>query len=132
MRQIAAAIGTSHRMLLYHFGSREGLLVAISNAINEDVAGTLDRWAEPRELFRHFTDPEAWPWERLFFELYAHALLGRPGTDSECGSDAVFLCSSMSGYVTGAVIPVDGGTWASSGWLRNRAGKWVLTGDSGP
>jgi NAD(P)-dependent dehydrogenase (short-subunit alcohol dehydrogenase family) len=58
--------------------------------------------------------------------------LGRPGTDSECGSVAVFLCSSMSGYVTGAVIPVDGGTWASSGWLRNRAGKWVLTGDSGP
>ena len=28
LRQFAAAIGTSHRMLLYHFGSREGLLVA--------------------------------------------------------------------------------------------------------
>jgi AcrR family transcriptional regulator len=81
LRQIAAAIGTSHRMLLYHFGSREGVLVAISNAINEDVAGALDRWADPRELFRHFADPEAWPWERLFFELYAHALFGGPGSD---------------------------------------------------
>jgi AcrR family transcriptional regulator len=82
LRQVAAAIGTSHRMLLYHFGSREGLLVAISNAINEDVAGTLDRWAEPRELFRHFADPELWPWERLFFELYAHALFGGPGSEA--------------------------------------------------
>jgi len=26
LRQLAAAIGTSHRMLLYHFGSRQGLL----------------------------------------------------------------------------------------------------------
>jgi AcrR family transcriptional regulator len=81
LRQIAAAIGTSHRMLLYHFGSWEGLLVAICNEINEAVAGALDRWKDPRELFQHFTDPAAWPWERLFFELYAHALFGRPGTE---------------------------------------------------
>jgi NAD(P)-dependent dehydrogenase (short-subunit alcohol dehydrogenase family) len=55
--------------------------------------------------------------------------LGRPGVDTECGNLAVFLASSMSEYITGAVIPVDGGTWASSGWLRNRAGAWTLTGD---
>jgi AcrR family transcriptional regulator len=29
-RQLAAAISTSHRMLIYHFGSREGLLVAVT------------------------------------------------------------------------------------------------------
>src|SRR5215469_17294529 len=81
LREIAAAIGTSHRMLLYHFGSREGLLVAISNSINEAVAGGLDGWEDPRALFQHFTDPAAWPWERLFFELYAQALFGRPGTE---------------------------------------------------
>jgi NAD(P)-dependent dehydrogenase (short-subunit alcohol dehydrogenase family) len=55
--------------------------------------------------------------------------LGRSGIDSECGSIAVFLASKMSSYVTGSVIPVDGGAWASSGWLRNKAGKWTLTGD---
>ena len=32
LRELAAAIGTSHRMLLYHFGSREGLLVAVARA----------------------------------------------------------------------------------------------------
>jgi len=42
---------------------------------------------------------------------------------------AVFLSSKMSDYITGTVIPVDGGTWASSGWLRDRNGKWTLTGD---
>ncbi len=81
LREIAAAIGTSHRMLLYHFKSREGLLVAICNGLNEAFAGALDRWEDPRQLFRHFTDPEAWPFERLFIELYAHSLFGGPGSE---------------------------------------------------
>jgi NAD(P)-dependent dehydrogenase (short-subunit alcohol dehydrogenase family) len=55
--------------------------------------------------------------------------LGRAGVDTECGNVAVFLASQMSSYITGAVIPIDGGAWASSGWLRNKAGKWTLTGD---
>jgi NAD(P)-dependent dehydrogenase (short-subunit alcohol dehydrogenase family) len=58
--------------------------------------------------------------------------LGRAGIDTECGNVAVFLSSAMSEYVTGVVIPVDGGTWASSGWIRNPAGRWVLTGEIGP
>ena len=57
--------------------------------------------------------------------------LGRPGIDAECGKVAIFLSSKMSSYVTGTVIPVDGGTWASGGWLRNRAGKWTTGGDPG-
>jgi len=52
--------------------------------------------------------------------------LGRPGIDTECGNAAVFLASSMSSYVTGIILPVDGGTWGSGGWVRSRAGKWVL------
>jgi NAD(P)-dependent dehydrogenase (short-subunit alcohol dehydrogenase family) len=55
--------------------------------------------------------------------------LGRAGVDHECASVALFLASTMSAYVTGTVIPVDGGTWASGGWIRNRAGKWTLAGD---
>ncbi|HEY2659769.1 MAG TPA: SDR family oxidoreductase [Caulobacteraceae bacterium] len=73
-------------------------------------------------------DPSAWPartaeqddaWARLI-------PLGREGVDTECGNVALFLASAMSEYVTGTVIPVDGGTWASSGWVRNRAGEWTL------
>ena len=50
----------------------------------------------------------------------------REGDAEECGDAAVFLASRMSSYVTGTVLPVDGGTWASSGWVRGRDGKWTL------
>jgi NAD(P)-dependent dehydrogenase (short-subunit alcohol dehydrogenase family) len=52
--------------------------------------------------------------------------LSRPGVDDECGRAAVFLASRMASYVTGVILHVDGGTWASSGWVRSRAGQWVL------
>lgn len=52
--------------------------------------------------------------------------LGREGIDSECGDAAVFLCSALASYVTGVVLPVDGGTWAAGGWVRGRNGKWTL------
>lgn len=52
--------------------------------------------------------------------------LGREGIDRECGDAAVFLCSSLADYVTGVLLPVDGGTAAAGGWLRGRDGKWTL------
>ena len=52
--------------------------------------------------------------------------LGRKGIDEECGMAAVFLASKMASYVTGTVMPVDGGTWASSGWIRDSKDNWIL------
>ena len=54
--------------------------------------------------------------------------LGRPGNFDDCAGAAVFLASSMSGYITGTTLNVDGGTWASSGWIRNDADGWTLFG----
>jgi AcrR family transcriptional regulator len=85
LRELAAAIGTSHRMLIYHFGSREGLLVAVIKAVEEtERAAFLDAGTTPDDIWRSWerlSDPKLWPQERLFFELYSYALLGRPGTD---------------------------------------------------
>jgi NAD(P)-dependent dehydrogenase (short-subunit alcohol dehydrogenase family) len=55
--------------------------------------------------------------------------LGRAGIDTECGNAAVFLASRMSSYITGIILPVDGGTSGSGGWVRSRTGKnkWVLS-----
>jgi len=97
LREIAAAIGTSHRMLLYHFGSREGLLVAISNAVNEAEAGALARWQDPRQMWQHYSDPQWWPGERLFFELYAHALFRRPGTEGFFDASVHRWISALAG-----------------------------------
>jgi len=89
LREVAAAIGTSHRMLLYHFGSREGLMVAIVRAVEAAQRAFLATltadpglsWAEViRAMWRRLADPALWPNERLFFEIYALALQGRPGT----------------------------------------------------
>ncbi|MFC4314605.1 SDR family NAD(P)-dependent oxidoreductase [Steroidobacter flavus] len=79
-------------------------------------------------------DPTKWiqPTEQQEAAAARRIPLGRPGIDTECGQVALFLASAMSAYVTGTVIPVDGGAWASSGWLRNKAGKWTLTGDITP
>ena len=85
LRQIAATIGTSHRMLIYHFGSREGLLVAVTQAVEDQQrAALLDSGAtsqDARRAWERLSDPALWPQERLFFELYAYALRGRPGTE---------------------------------------------------
>jgi AcrR family transcriptional regulator len=89
LREVAAAIGTSHRMLMYHFGSREGLMVAIVRAVEEARRAflaelTADQGLSPadamRTMWRRLADPALWPNERLFFEIYALALQGRPGT----------------------------------------------------
>jgi AcrR family transcriptional regulator len=85
LRQLAAAIGTSHRMLLYHFGSREGLLVAVTQEVEEQqrvaLLGSGTSPQDARRSWEHLSDPRMWPQERLFFELYAYALRGRPGTE---------------------------------------------------
>jgi AcrR family transcriptional regulator len=86
LRELAAVIGTSHRMLLYHFGSREGLLAAVTLAVEAAERATLaDVGAvgadDARRFWARYSDPRLWPQERLFFELYVHALLGRPGTE---------------------------------------------------
>ena len=52
--------------------------------------------------------------------------LQRAGIDTECGQAALFLASPQSSYITGTILPVDGGAWASSGWVRDKTGKWVL------
>ena len=85
LRELAAAIGTSHRMLLYHFGSREGLLAAVAQTVEQGQRAVVEEWGltsgTARQLWDHFSDPQLWPAERLFFELYAQALLRRPGTE---------------------------------------------------
>jgi AcrR family transcriptional regulator len=87
LRGLAAALGTSHRMLIYHFGSREGLLIEVIRRVEAQQRAALaemllDEDAPPaetmRRMWRRLADPALWPNERLFFEVYAQALQGNP------------------------------------------------------
>ena len=81
LRDVAAAVGTSHRMLLHHFGSREELLLAIVDGVERrqmtllpelpasPAASFAAMWADVRR-------PELRHLERLFFECYARAAQG--------------------------------------------------------
>ena len=86
LRELAAALGTSHRMLIYHFGSKEGLFLAVvqeaENRQRQLLAnlfggGTADFAASARRFWQQLRSPELAPLERLFFELYGQALRGR-------------------------------------------------------
>jgi AcrR family transcriptional regulator len=85
LRGLAAALGTSHRMLIYHFGSREGLLIEVIRAVEAQQRAALEQLLQDpeatpeetmRRMWRRLADPALWPNERLFFEIYAQALQG--------------------------------------------------------
>jgi AcrR family transcriptional regulator len=81
LRDIAAAAGTSHRMLIHHFGSRDELLVAIVEEVERrqtEVLGALpdDPAAAVAAMWADLRRPELRPFERLFFECYARAVQG--------------------------------------------------------
>ena len=53
--------------------------------------------------------------------------LGRAGEPDDVAGAVVFLASDLARYVTGVVLPVDGGTHAAGGWYRDPAGDgWLL------
>jgi AcrR family transcriptional regulator len=89
LREIAAGAGTSHRMLLYHFGSREGLLAAIVGAMEAQQRASMAAMADPagppeeivRRLWQQVSSAELRPYVRLFFEVFVLAGRGAPGTE---------------------------------------------------
>ena len=88
LRGLAAGIGSSHRMLIYHFGSKEGLLVEVIKLVEQRQRDALAEIEvdDPtpagiaRAFWRRLSAPELAANERLFFEIYGQALQGRPGT----------------------------------------------------
>ncbi len=76
LRDVAEAVGSSHRMVLYHFGSRAGLVAAVVAAVEAAQRDTLrDLAAECstageliRALWARVSSEELRPFVRLFFE----------------------------------------------------------------
>lgn len=105
LRPLAKALGTTAPLLLYHFGSKDALLVEIIKAGRARQHATLVRSAErnvsdvdaAKHLWRTISAPESLPLVTLFFEIYALALQDRtrfPG----------FLDSAVHDWI-GAISP---------------------------
>ena len=122
LREVAEALGTSHRMLLHHFSSRDELRVAVveeverrqravlPNLPTDPAAGFAAMWADVRRR-------DLRPFERLFFECYARAAQGE---------------QPFSGMVPGAVedwlADVSAATGAKADPARARLGLAVVRG----
>lgn len=84
LRALAEAVGTSHRMLIYHFGSRDGLLAEVTREVEARQRATMavsyDTDLPPLEAAARYweqTVEASLRYGPLFFELTAHAMQGK-------------------------------------------------------
>jgi AcrR family transcriptional regulator len=102
LRDVAAAVGTSHRMLLHHFGSRNEMLLAIVEEVERRQRALLSVLpAEPAEaiaaMWADLRRPELRPFERLFFECYARGVQGeQPFTQMLPGAVDTWLAAGKA------------------------------------
>jgi 2-hydroxycyclohexanecarboxyl-CoA dehydrogenase len=89
------------------------------NAIAPDMADTL---STPAATMLRGRDPQL---------VRSWIPLGRFGQPADYAQVVLFLASNLSSFVTGHVIPVDGGTTAASGWYGKASGRgWSNLPDS--
>lgn len=83
LRELAAAVGVSSRMLVHHFGSREELVLAAVGEARSRQREAFEALLAPEpgrpyadvltDAWRWFSSDEARPYLRLFGQLYAFA-----------------------------------------------------------
>ncbi|BDB41316.1 MULTISPECIES: TetR/AcrR family transcriptional regulator [Mycobacterium] len=122
LRDVAAAVGTSHRMLLHHFGSRDKLLLAVVEEVERRQMNLLPEL--PTNPAEHFSAiwadvsrPELRQLERLFFECYARA-----------AQDERSFAAMLPGAVTGWLDAADAVTEGSVDPAQARLGLAVIRG----
>ncbi|GAB3932310.1 TetR/AcrR family transcriptional regulator [Kribbella albertanoniae] len=137
LRGIAAGIGTSHRMLIYHFGSREGLLAEVVRTVEQQQRDLLEELtglpvAEQSEQFWRKVTEATLIYGPLFFELSAHAMRDRPHT-AELKADLINVwLPPLVALCIKAGIPADEApTYARLGLAASRGLLFdlLLTGD---
>jgi len=83
LRELAAALGTSHRMLIYHFGSKEALYVEVIRDFERtqrDIMATFvvdprdSAEAVSRRIWRQVSHPRHTAQVRMFFQVCGQAM----------------------------------------------------------
>ncbi len=136
LRDLAAHVGTSHRMLIHHFGSRDGLLAAVVEAVereqNERIGELPRDPAEAlRSTWRQTSDPSLWGVERLFFECYARGAQGEAPFDRLVPGLVDQTLTALAAQHSDLVVGTEGATMARLGIavVRGLLLDLVATGD---
>jgi len=92
LRQLAPIAGTSHRMLVYYFGSRDGLLGAVLHELRgaesrEIIGHASSRRDALQRVWAYYTAPERQLEMRIFFYLAGQA--AHDGAGHSAFTDAV-------------------------------------------
>jgi len=86
LREVAEDVGTSHRMLLHHFGSRDELLLEVVEEVERrQRAAARELPRDPADavvaIWEDLRRADLRPFERLFFECYARGAQGEEPFD---------------------------------------------------
>jgi AcrR family transcriptional regulator len=110
LRDIATAVGTSHRMLLHHFNSRDELLLAVVDDVERrQRAAMRELPSDPAEaiaaMWANLRRPELRAFERLFFECYARGAQGeRPFAQMLPGAVDAWLADETAATIDPAMM----------------------------
>jgi 3-oxoacyl-[acyl-carrier protein] reductase len=91
-----------------NYGAAKAGLVGLSRAVARELGGRgiTCNVVAPGPIATEMTEAMGPEWLATVGGLVP---VGRAGTPEECAAVIAFLASDASGYVTGAVVPVDGG-----------------------
>ena len=139
LRSIASSIGTSHRMLIYHFGSREGLLAEVVRTVEQqqrdlltEVLATDLPLEEQNDLFWRRVTEAALIYGPLFFEISSHAMQNLPHTEAlKADLITVWLPPLIELCIRAGIPPAEAPAYARLGLAASRGLLFdlLLTGD---
>ena len=107
LRPLAKAVRSSPRGLLYHFGSKEKMVMEALAEVRRRQQATIEKIDAPsfgeacHEVWRQMSSPESEPLFRLFFEVYGIALRNPRLYDA-------FLRDTIEDWVRLVVEPLHG------------------------
>lgn len=114
LRMLAARLSTSGRMLIYYFGSREALVLAVLGRVSERMAGLLVAHSSgPRltpgvfvaQVLALADTPEVAPFMHVWTDVVARGARG----EAPYGRVAAELVGSWLDWIESRLVPADGG-----------------------
>ena len=105
---VASVAGQSGQAGQANYAAAKAGLLGLSRSIARELAprNVTCNVVAPGPIVTSMTDDMPAEWQD---QIEQAVPLGRFGTPEECAAVVAFLCSDAASYVTGALVPVDGG-----------------------